>query len=123
MYFAILFSGSEKGDFAACRASECQIRRLDEIKEVFVQTPIPTIRQRPAKALAKAGSFAVNPFACYVSKSGGARQRYDVGSGSTAPNNRANVSPPGIKRRAFLSSPIVPLIHSSNSTAAAADVV
>ena len=26
------------------------------------QMSIPTIRQRPAKALAKAGSFAINPF-------------------------------------------------------------
>jgi hypothetical protein len=26
------------------------------------QTSIATIRQRPAKALAKAGSFAINPF-------------------------------------------------------------
>ena len=51
-----------KGDFAVRRAFECQMGRLDEIEEVFVPKSISTIRQRPAKALAKAGSFAINPF-------------------------------------------------------------
>jgi hypothetical protein len=52
----------EEALFAVRRAFECQMRSLDEIKQVFVPNSISTIRRRPARTLAKAGSFATNPF-------------------------------------------------------------
>jgi hypothetical protein len=51
-----------EGDFAVRRAFECQMRRLDEIKEVVV--PNVHLDDTPAtgKSLGEGKSFAINPF-------------------------------------------------------------
>jgi hypothetical protein len=62
MDFAISFSGCEKGDFAARRAFECQRRRLDEIKEVFVPNIHPDDTPATGKSLGEGGKLCGQPF-------------------------------------------------------------